>query len=65
MNDLAHAADRFVLGELNGEDLSMAAAEALARGLDSPALVRSPVCTGRTAVRLPNCSVPRWPSWAW
>ncbi|MFC8386715.1 hypothetical protein [Nocardia sp. NPDC057272] len=47
MDDLAHAADRFVLGELNGEDLSMAAAEALARGLDSPALVAL-ACLHRT-----------------
>lgn len=39
MDDLAHAADLFVLGELDGADLSMAAAEALARGLESPALV--------------------------
>ncbi len=39
MDDLAHAAELFVLGEIDDEDLSMAAAEALARGLDSPALV--------------------------
>ena len=47
MDDLAHAADLFVLGELNGADLSMAAAEALARGLESPALVEL-ACLHRT-----------------
>ncbi|WP_328712342.1 hypothetical protein [Nocardia salmonicida] len=47
MDDLAHAADLFVLGELNGADLSMAAAEALARGFESPALVEL-ACLHRT-----------------
>ena len=47
MDDLARAADLFVLGELDGADLSMAAAEALARGLESPALVEL-ACLHRT-----------------
>lgn len=47
MDDLARAADLFVLGELDGEGLSMVAAEALARGLESPALVEL-ACLHRT-----------------
>ncbi|MFD4442897.1 hypothetical protein ACFWPK_24290 [Nocardia sp. NPDC058519] len=47
MDDLAHAADQFVLGELDGADLSMIAAEALARGIDTPALVEL-ACLHRT-----------------
>ncbi|MGY0497639.1 hypothetical protein ACWZHB_03965 [Nocardia sp. FBN12] len=47
MDDLAHAAELFVLRELDDEDLSMAAAEALARGLDSPALLEL-ACLHRT-----------------
>ncbi|MFD3745986.1 hypothetical protein [Nocardia sp. NPDC058633] len=47
MDDLARAADLFVLGELDDADLSMAAAEALARGLDSPALLEL-ACLHRT-----------------
>lgn len=39
MDDSAPAAHRFVLGESNDADLSMAVAGALARELDSPALV--------------------------
>ncbi|MFD6102803.1 hypothetical protein ACFWFQ_09075 [Nocardia salmonicida] len=47
MDDLAHAADLFVLGELDGAALSMAAAEALARGFESPSLVEL-ACLHRT-----------------
>lgn len=47
MDDLAHAAELFVLRELGDEHLSLAAAEALARGLDSPALVEL-ACLHRT-----------------
>ncbi|NNH73579.1 hypothetical protein HLB23_27625 [Nocardia uniformis] len=39
MEELRDAADRFALGELYSEDLPMIASQALARGLDSPALV--------------------------
>ncbi|MFE1596818.1 hypothetical protein [Nocardia sp. NPDC058705] len=47
MDDLARAADLFVLRELHEQDLSMVAAEALARGLDSPALLEL-ACLHRT-----------------
>ncbi|MFD3707209.1 hypothetical protein ACFWUP_29075 [Nocardia sp. NPDC058658] len=47
MDDLARAADLFVLREINEEGLSMVAAEALARGLDSPALLEL-ACLHRT-----------------
>ncbi|MBU3067556.1 hypothetical protein KO481_39305 [Nocardia sp. NEAU-G5] len=39
MENLRAAADLFAVGEVYPEDLPMIAAEALARGLDSPALV--------------------------
>lgn len=39
MEELRDAADRFAVGEVYSEDLPMIAAQALARGLDSPALV--------------------------
>ncbi|KAF0845617.1 hypothetical protein FNL39_1062 [Nocardia caishijiensis] len=39
MDELSRAADLFALGELPDRDLTMIAAEALARGLDSPALI--------------------------
>ncbi|MFC9877727.1 hypothetical protein [Nocardia salmonicida] len=47
MDDLSLAADLFVLGELEGAALSMAAAEALARGFESPSLVEL-ACLHRT-----------------
>ncbi|MGS2809895.1 hypothetical protein [Nocardia sp. MW-W600-9] len=47
MNELDSAADRFAVGELFPEDLSMAAAEALAHGHDTPALVEL-ACLHRT-----------------
>ncbi|MFE3545670.1 hypothetical protein ACFXK0_22125 [Nocardia sp. NPDC059177] len=39
MDELHRAAESFALGELCPEDLPMLAAEALARGLDTPALL--------------------------
>ncbi|MFF2087479.1 hypothetical protein ACFVVM_27205 [Nocardia sp. NPDC058176] len=50
MDDLDTAADLFALGELGREDLPMVAAEALARGLDSPALIEL-ACLHRTDTR--------------
>ncbi|MGW6725960.1 hypothetical protein ACWF9G_08645 [Nocardia sp. NPDC055029] len=50
MNELDSAADRFAVGGLAGEDLSMVAAEALARGHDTPALVEL-ACLHRTDTR--------------
>lgn len=50
MNDLDSTADRFAVGELYPEDLPMAAAEALAQGHDTPALVE-PACLHRTETR--------------
>ncbi|MEV6219757.1 hypothetical protein [Nocardia sp. NPDC051833] len=47
MNDLDSTADRFAVGELYPEDLPMAAAEALAQGYDTPALVEL-ACLHRT-----------------
>ncbi|WP_280346377.1 hypothetical protein [Nocardia neocaledoniensis] len=50
VNELDRAADRFAVGELPETDLSMVAAEALARGLESPALVEL-ACLHRTDTR--------------
>ncbi|MFE6925321.1 hypothetical protein ACFVAV_30185 [Nocardia sp. NPDC057663] len=50
MNELDSAADRFAVGDLAGEDLPMVAAEALARGHDTPALVEL-ACLHRTDTR--------------
>ncbi|WP_156910335.1 hypothetical protein [Nocardia mangyaensis] len=50
MDDLDTAADLFALGERGREDLPMVAAEALARGLDSPALIEL-ACLHRTDTR--------------
>ncbi|MGW6427452.1 hypothetical protein ACWF82_32675 [Nocardia sp. NPDC055053] len=50
MNELDSAADRFAVGYLPGEDLPMVAAEALARGHDTPALVEL-ACLHRTDTR--------------
>ncbi|MEU5405649.1 hypothetical protein [Nocardia asteroides] len=50
MSDLDRIADRFAVGELFPEDLPMAAAEALAHGHDSPALVEL-ACLHRTDTR--------------
>lgn len=50
MNELDRAADRFAVGELPDTELSLVAAEALARDLDSPALVEL-ACLHRTDTR--------------
>lgn len=50
VNELDRAADLFAVGELPETELSMVAAEALARGLDSPALVEL-ACRHRTDTR--------------
>ncbi|MGW5438688.1 hypothetical protein [Nocardia asteroides] len=50
MSELDRIADRFAVGELFPEDLPMAAAEALAHGHDSPALVEL-ACLHRTDTR--------------
>ncbi|WP_280218898.1 hypothetical protein [Nocardia neocaledoniensis] len=50
MQELDQAADRFAIGEVPDADLSLIAAEALARGLDSPALVEL-ACLHRTDTR--------------
>ncbi|MEV6362760.1 hypothetical protein [Nocardia asteroides] len=50
MSELDRIADRFAVGELFPEDLPMAAAEALACGHDSPALVEL-ACLYRTDTR--------------
>ncbi|UGT54397.1 hypothetical protein [Nocardia asteroides] len=50
MKELDQAAERFAVGEVPDADLSLIAAEALARGLDSPALVEL-ACLHRTDTR--------------